>query len=129
MAKSLIHDGHSGAHIIQEHQESLKRKWAELNSLVNERRESLKGAEQVHKFVRDASETNERMSEKVSHMQGTFLTLTSPNNLHVTKHPHLCTLSRHTHPHITPTLPGQDTLVRRLRQGPGWSGDSDSPPR
>ncbi len=66
MAKSLIHDGHSGAHIIQEHQESLKRKWAELNALVNERRESLKGAEQVHKFVRDASETNERMSEKVS---------------------------------------------------------------
>lgn len=65
VAKSLIRDGHSGVHIIQDHQDSLNRKWEELNTLVNERRELLKGAEQVHKFVRDASETNERMSEKV----------------------------------------------------------------
>lgn len=35
-------------------------------SLAKEREQLLKGAEQVHEFVRDASETNDRMNEKVS---------------------------------------------------------------
>ena len=34
-------------------------------ALTGERKELLKGAEQVHKFIRDASETNDRMNEKV----------------------------------------------------------------
>ena len=42
------------------------RRWEELISLSNERDQLLKGAEQVHKFVRDASDTNDRMNEKVS---------------------------------------------------------------
>lgn len=33
--------------------------------LTNERKQLLEGAEQVHKFVLDASETNDRMNEKV----------------------------------------------------------------
>lgn len=41
-------------------------RWDELISLAKERDQLLKGAEQVHKFVRDASETNDRMNEKVS---------------------------------------------------------------
>lgn len=41
-------------------------RWEELISLANEREELLQGAKQVHKFVRDASETNDRMNEKVS---------------------------------------------------------------
>ena len=41
-------------------------RWEELMSLTKERDQKLKGAEQVHKFVRDASETNDRMNEKVS---------------------------------------------------------------
>ena len=41
-------------------------RWEELISLSNERDQLLKGAEQVHKFVRDASDTNDRMNEKVS---------------------------------------------------------------
>lgn len=40
-------------------------RWGELISLANEREELLKDAKQVHKFVRDASETNDRMNEKV----------------------------------------------------------------
>ena len=34
--------------------------------MTKQRKQMLKGAEQVHKFVRDASETNDRMNEKVS---------------------------------------------------------------
>ena len=41
-------------------------RWEELISLTKQRKQLLKGAEQVHKFVRDASETNDRMNEKVS---------------------------------------------------------------
>ena len=40
-------------------------RWEELNSLAEERRKLLAGAEQVHRFVRDAVETNDRMNEKV----------------------------------------------------------------
>ena len=40
-------------------------RWEELNSLADQRRRLLAGAEQVHKFVRDAAETNDRMNEKV----------------------------------------------------------------
>ena len=40
-------------------------RWEELNSLVEQRRCLLAGAEQVHRFVRDAVETNDRMNEKV----------------------------------------------------------------
>ena len=40
-------------------------RWEELISLTKQRKQLLKGAEQVHKFVRDASETNDRMNEKV----------------------------------------------------------------
>lgn len=40
-------------------------RWEELNSLSEQRRKLLAGAEQVHRFIRDAIETNERMSEKV----------------------------------------------------------------
>ena len=65
VARSLIRDNHTGSHIIRDHQESLNKKWAELNGLVEERKGLLKGAEQVHKFVRDASETNDRMNDKV----------------------------------------------------------------
>ena len=36
-----------------------------MNSLAEERRRLLAGAEQVHRFVRDAVETNDRMNEKV----------------------------------------------------------------
>lgn len=68
VARSLIRDKHSGAHIIQDHLDSLNRKWAELNGLVEERKDLLRGAEQVHKFVRDASETNDRMNEKVPYI-------------------------------------------------------------
>ena len=65
VARSLIRDKHTGSHIIRDHQESLNKKWEELNGLVEERKDLLKGAEQVHKFVRDASETNDRMNDKV----------------------------------------------------------------
>ena len=41
-------------------------RWEELNSLAEQRRKLLRGAEQVHKFVRDAAETNDRMNEKAS---------------------------------------------------------------
>jgi len=41
-------------------------RWQELVTLTEERKKMLKGAEQVHRFVRDASETNDRMNEKVS---------------------------------------------------------------
>lgn len=44
-------------------------RWQELVALTGERKELLKGAEQVHKFIRDASETNDRMNEKVSMAQ------------------------------------------------------------
>ena len=47
-------------------------RWEELNSLAEQRRRLLRGAEQVHKFVRDAAETNDRMNEKAS-----FVTTTS----------------------------------------------------
>ena len=40
-------------------------RWEELNSLADQRRRLLAGAEQVHRFVRDAVETNDRMNEKV----------------------------------------------------------------
>ena len=40
-------------------------RWEELISLTKQRKQLLKGAEQVHKFVRDASDTNDRMNEKV----------------------------------------------------------------
>lgn len=40
-------------------------RWQELIRLTDERKRMLKGAEQVHRFVRDASETNDRMNEKV----------------------------------------------------------------
>ena len=40
-------------------------RWEELNSLTEQRGRLLSGAEQVHKFVRDATETNDRMNEKV----------------------------------------------------------------
>ena len=40
-------------------------RWEELNSLADQRRRLLAGAEQVHRFVRDASETNDRMNDKV----------------------------------------------------------------
>ena len=40
-------------------------RWEELNSLAEQRRQLLAGAEQVHRFVRDAFETNDRMNEKV----------------------------------------------------------------
>ena len=40
-------------------------RWEELNSLAEQRGRLLSGAEQVHKFVRDATETNDRMNEKV----------------------------------------------------------------
>ena len=40
-------------------------RWQELIRLTEERKRMLKGAEQVHRFVRDASETNDRMNEKV----------------------------------------------------------------
>ena len=40
-------------------------RWQELVTLTEERKKMLKGAEQVHRFVRDASETNDRMNEKV----------------------------------------------------------------
>ena len=40
-------------------------RWQELVSLADERKRLLKGAEQVHKFIRDVSETNDRMNEKV----------------------------------------------------------------
>ena len=40
-------------------------RWLKLTSLAEQRRNLLRGAEQVHKFVRDASETNDRMTEKV----------------------------------------------------------------
>ena len=43
-------------------------RWEELVSLTDERKRLLKGAEQVHKFVRDASETNDHMNEKVLHV-------------------------------------------------------------
>ena len=33
--------------------------------MAKEREQLLKGAKEVHKFVRDASETNDRMNEKV----------------------------------------------------------------
>ena len=42
-----------------------KFRWEELISLTKQRKELLHGAEQVHKFIRDASETNDRMNEKV----------------------------------------------------------------
>ena len=40
-------------------------RWKELNSLAQQRGRLLSGAEQVHKFVRDATETNDRVDEKV----------------------------------------------------------------
>ena len=40
-------------------------RWEELNLLAEQRGKLLSGAEQVHKFVRDAAETNDRMNEKV----------------------------------------------------------------
>jgi spectrin beta len=63
-AARLIGEGHSGEHIIREHQASLNIRWEELNSLAEQRRRLLAGAEQVHRFVRDATETNDRMNEK-----------------------------------------------------------------
>ena len=42
-----------------------KFRWEELISLTRQRKGLLNGAEQVHKFIRDASETNDRMNEKV----------------------------------------------------------------
>ena len=39
-------------------------RWEELNALVEQRRRLLVGAEQVHRFVRDVGETNDRMSDK-----------------------------------------------------------------
>lgn len=43
-------------------------RWEELISLTKQRKELLSGAEQVHKFIRDASETNDRMNEKVDYL-------------------------------------------------------------
>lgn len=43
-------------------------RWEELNSLAEQRRKLLAGAEQVHRFIRDAIETNDRMNEKVQHV-------------------------------------------------------------
>ena len=43
-------------------------RWEELILLTKQRKELLNGAEQVHKFVRDASETNDRMNEKVCYL-------------------------------------------------------------
>lgn len=40
-------------------------RWEELVTLVNQRDALLKAAEEVHKFITDASETNDRMNEKV----------------------------------------------------------------
>ena len=45
-------------------------RWEELISLTKQRKELLNGAEQVHKFIRDASETNDRMNEKVCYTFG-----------------------------------------------------------
>lgn len=42
-------------------------RWEELILLTKQRKELLNGAEQVHKFIRDASETNDRMNEKVDY--------------------------------------------------------------
>ncbi|CAI8040975.1 Spectrin alpha chain, non-erythrocytic 1 [Geodia barretti] len=63
-AVRLIAEGHTGEQIISEQQDSLNARWEELNSLAEERRKLLAGAEQVHRFVRDAVETNDRMNEK-----------------------------------------------------------------
>lgn len=68
--KTLTH-GHSGfkAYAIQQTLICLLplcvHRWEELNSLAEQRRKLLAGAEQVHRFVRDAVETNDRMNEKV----------------------------------------------------------------
>ena len=54
-------------------------RWEELISLTKQRKQLLKGAEQVHKFVRDASETNDRMNEKV----GLSYTVPMSINIHL----------------------------------------------
>ena len=45
-------------------------RWEELVTLVNQRDALLKAAEEVHKFITDASETNDRMNEKVQYRDG-----------------------------------------------------------
>jgi len=40
-------------------------RWEELISSAQERKQLLEEAEQVHKFVLDATETNDHMNEKV----------------------------------------------------------------
>ena len=45
-------------------------RWEELVTLVNQRDGLLKAAEEVHKFITDASETNDRMNEKVRWWNG-----------------------------------------------------------
>ena len=57
-------------------------RWEELNSLAEQRRRLLRGAEQVHKFVRDATETNDRMNEKASFI-ATVLTLARTTCMYV----------------------------------------------
>ena len=39
-------------------------RWKELVQLVRERKEHLAGAEMVHSFVSEATDTNDRMNEK-----------------------------------------------------------------
>lgn len=69
-ALSLTGENHSGTPVIEEYQATVNLKWNQLEQLVMERNQHLAGAEQVHRFISEAAETNDRMNEKAKTLHG-----------------------------------------------------------
>ncbi|KAG1650604.1 Spectrin beta chain, non-erythrocytic 5 [Nymphon striatum] len=66
LADKLIRQGRSDTRTVQQRREELNQKWRALQGALNEYREHLGGALEIHAFNRDVDDTNDRINEKAT---------------------------------------------------------------
>lgn len=64
LADKLIRQGRSDTRAVQQRREELNQKWRDLQGALDEYREFLAGALEIHAFNRDCDDINERINEK-----------------------------------------------------------------
>jgi len=65
LADKLVRQGRSDARVVQQRRDAVNQRWRALQGALDDYRQDLSGALEIHAFNRDVDDTEDRITEKI----------------------------------------------------------------